>query len=105
MCWAVVSALLDFGGFALGQVVPGSKHARHISLAVLLDGSFLEYVGDTARYVVTVYVNSPYASIGGIPHVLPFGFLQMELERLRETRQLAALIIFGQLRAMRCSAS
>src|ERR1035441_4394955 len=27
--WAVVSALLDFCGFALGQVVPGGKHAKH----------------------------------------------------------------------------
>jgi hypothetical protein len=64
LSWAAVSALLDFGGFALSQVTPGGKYARHISLAVLLDGSFVAYVGDTARYVVIVYVNSVYASMG-----------------------------------------
>jgi hypothetical protein len=52
LSWAAVSALLDFGGFALSQVTPGGKYARHISLAVLLDGSFV------------VYVNSVYASMG-----------------------------------------
>src|SRR6202035_1929203 len=43
LSWAVVSALLDFGGFAPGQVVPGGKHARHISSAVLMDVSVVEH--------------------------------------------------------------
>jgi len=50
----VVSALLDFGGFALGQVVPGGKLARHISLIVLKDGSVVEHLGDTARPMTMV---------------------------------------------------
>jgi hypothetical protein len=47
---AVVSALLDFGGFALGQFVPAGKHAKHISFAVLMNGSVVEHIGDTARH-------------------------------------------------------
>ena len=50
----IVSALLAFGGFALGQVVPGGKHARHISLVVLKDGSAVDHLGGTAVRVTMV---------------------------------------------------
>ena len=34
--------------------MPGGKHAKHISFAVLIDVSVVEHVGDTVRHVAMV---------------------------------------------------